>query len=141
VRDLLATLRPAGGPGAATPAGVPKDRRQDAAAELRPVFEALAPVLAQCREIRAGGRDRAQRHSDEAGEQARLLLAEARRQYDTDRAAEAARLRDLAEVSARRVTAEAEADADRVRRQSAARRPEVVAEVVSAVRAELDALR
>ncbi|HEU4349929.1 MAG TPA: hypothetical protein VFR35_19300, partial [Actinoplanes sp.] len=43
-RDFLERLRPAGVPGAAGPAGVPADRVSEIAAELEPVFAALAGV-------------------------------------------------------------------------------------------------
>lgn len=137
VRDLLATLRPAGGPGAATPAGIPVDRRQDAAAELGPVFDALGPVLARCRSIREDAQVRARHRHDASGERARLILAEAHARYEADRAAEAARLRDLAERGARRTAQEAEAAAEAIRVRADARRAGLVAEVLRLVREEL----
>jgi hypothetical protein len=137
VRDLLAALRPASGPGAATPAGVPVDRRRDAAAELAPVFDALAPVLARCRAMRDDAQLRAARRGEASGERARAVVAEARAGYETDRAAEAARLRDLAEQGARRTAEEAEAAAQAVRAKATARQAGLVTEVLRLVREDL----
>jgi hypothetical protein len=110
VRDLLYRFRPAGGPGSATPAGVPADRERDLAAELEPVFAALAPTVARCRELVEDGR----READ--GVRARDALAvEHLAAALPDRVA-AARAQGRAEV-----LAEADSQGARVEADAAAR--------------------
>jgi hypothetical protein len=139
VRDLLDRFRPAGAPGAATAAGVPADRRAVAATELEPVFEALAPVIAECDAVRVAASAAADREGVEAAEHARAVVSRARNEADAERAATAARLREHAAAEGQRLAARAATEADRVRRRADRRRPELLARVVDRVRAELSA--
>ncbi|GAA4723592.1 hypothetical protein GCM10025782_21970 [Pedococcus ginsenosidimutans] len=108
VRDLLYRFRPAGGPGSATPAGVPADRERDLAAELEPVFVALAPTLARCREVvEQGRRDADGIRARDALVVERLLAGSSARA-----AAERAHARDRALAEADSDGARVEADAD-----------------------------
>lgn len=110
VRDLLYRFRPAGGPGSATPAGVPADRARDLAEELEPVYAALAPTLARCREIVDQG------HRDADGVRARDALTVERLLADAPARAATARARARAQV-----LAEADSQAARVEAEAATR--------------------
>jgi hypothetical protein len=137
VRDLLDRFRPAGAPGAATAAGVPADRRESAAAELEPVFAALAPVVAECDAVRATAASAGERVKADAAGRADAIVARARIEADAERVDVAARMRDHAVAEARLLADRAAADAEEVRRRAAARRPELVAAVLDRVRVEL----
>jgi hypothetical protein len=133
-RDLLNRFRPSGTPGAAGAAAVPVDRAAGAAAELAPVFAALAPTERRCEELLAEAQADARRLRREAEEEAERLVAVARDRQATERAAV------LAELRARR-SADAAAAADAARRQAVevgdraeARMAGCVADVVAAVR-------
>jgi len=133
-RDLLIRFRPSGTPGAAGAAGVPLDRAAGAAAELAPLFAALAPTERRCEELLADAEADAGRIRREAEEEAARLVAVARDRQATERAAV------LTELRARR-SADAAADADAARRQATevraraeARMAGCVADVVAAVR-------
>jgi len=133
-RDLLNRFRPSGTPGAAGAAGVPVDRAAGAAAELAPLFAALAPTERRCEELLAEAEADARRIRREAEEEAARLVAVARDRQATERAAV------LTELRARR-SADAAADADAARRQATevraraeARMAGCVADVVAAVR-------
>ena len=71
--NILDRFRPVGSPGPSGPVGVPSADVEGADAELIPVFEALQPDT-----------DAARRRVEEASEQARILLAETRRQAEAD---------------------------------------------------------
>ena len=115
-------------------AGVPVDRAAGAAAELAPLFAALAPIERRCEELLADAEADARRIRREAEEEAARLVAVARDRQATERAAV------LTELRARR-SADAAADADAARRQATevralaeARMAGCVADVVAAVR-------
>jgi regulator of protease activity HflC (stomatin/prohibitin superfamily) len=129
-RDLLARFRPVGAPGAATPPGVPADRRADRERELRPVFEQLEATEAEAAHIRAEGSAAAAAAGAAADDQAAAIVAAAHRQADAYRAnAAAGALRRAAEDAA--VThAEAVARAATVARRAEQRLPQFVAGVV-----------
>jgi hypothetical protein len=137
VRDLLYRFRPAGGPGSATPAGVPADRARDLATELEPVFAALAPTVARCRELVEEGR----READ--GIRARDALAVEHLVAATpDRAATAraqGRAQVLAEADSQgaRVEADAAARASRLEDRLAELLPSYRAQVAASVEALL----
>lgn len=140
IRDLLSRFRPAGAPGPAGAAGVPVDRRQALAAELAPVFAALAPVEAECERLRDGARRAAAAREAAAAEQARVMVAQARNEAPAQRAAAAAAVQEAAAAELAQLEANAAAEAEEVRRQTAQRLPGLVAQVVARVRADLAAL-
>ena len=109
VRDLLYRFRPAGGPGSATAAGVPADRARDLAEELEPVFTALAPTLAHCREVVEQGRRDADRVRTRDALAVERLLADSSARAATARAQ--ARAQELAEADSRGAVVEADAGA------------------------------
>lgn len=133
-RDLLQRFRLAGTPGAASVAGVPADRVAEVSAELEPVLILLSDVQEQARQIRAAGRDEADRRRHDAREQARALVSAAQREADAIRAEAAAEVRRRAAADTAAVLSAADRDADRIRRQVAERLPGYVDRVVRAVR-------
>lgn len=137
---MLSRFRPAGAPGAATPAGVPADRRATAAAELEPVFAALAATVAEAEKLHRDAAAAAARDSAAAAERAQALVARARIDGQAQREAEAAALRQRSAAEARQVTEQAQRDADAVSRRAAQRRPELVDRVLDRVRADLSAI-
>ncbi len=138
VRDWLDRFRPAGGPGALSGAGVPTDRRQAAATELEPVFAAMADVVRAADAERRRAAGEAQRVLAEAERRADSIRAEAAKRAEAVRAAEEVRIRDEALAQAARVMRHAAAEAQAARQQAAGRRADLVAAVVSRLRADLD---
>jgi flagellar biosynthesis/type III secretory pathway protein FliH len=140
VRDLLDRFRPAGAPGPAGAAGVPADRRESAATELAPIFAALAEVEQECDRLRQAAAQAAEQRRAAAAEQARAIVARARNEAGAERAAAAARVREDMAAELAQLAASAAAEADEVRRRSDQRLPQLLAEVVQRVRADLAAL-
>lgn len=138
VRDLLYRFRPAGVPGAATPAGVPTDRAADLAAELAPVLAALEPTERQCTALVDHARREAADQLDRSDAEAREIVADARARAPAERAATIARLRAGQEEVNRGGLAAADETARDVRRLAARRAPDYVDRVVDSVRALLD---
>lgn len=140
VRDLLDRFRPAGAPGPAGIAGVPADRQDSVAAELKPVFAALAEVEEECERLRRDAARAAARHADAADAQAHALVAGARNGAGAERAAAAARVREDAAAEVAHLEASAAGEADEIRRRNAHRRPWLLSQVIERVRADLAAL-
>lgn len=137
VRDLLERFRPAGAPGAATPAGVPSDRATALSDELGPVLALLADTEQECARIRREGEDLATRVRTDAAARSAAAVAAGR-----DRA-EAARA-EVVELQHRRSKADAERELSQahrtiatIERTSRAGVPDLVARVVEAVRSDL----
>lgn len=76
-RQFLGRFRPAAVPGPAASAGVPADRRVEAAAELAPVFALLADVETEIATITADGAERARRIRGDAEGTAAAMAAAA----------------------------------------------------------------
>jgi hypothetical protein len=138
-RDVLERFRPAGTPGAASPVGVPADRRDAVATELEPVFAALSEVVRECDVVRRDAHEAATHLAADSGEQARALVAEARRNAPTERAGAAARRRDDAADELARIGREAETAAEEVYERARTRLPVLVERVAAAVRADFAA--
>ena len=140
VRDLLYRFRPAGVPGAASPAGVPTDRAADLATELAPALDALGPTEDECAAIvesaRAAGRERGERDAAEAS----AIVESARARLQAERADVIARLRAESEQQSEEVLRSAREQAEAVRTASTARLPEYVASVVAAVEDLIDGI-
>jgi hypothetical protein len=137
VRDLLERFRPAGAPGAATPAGVPSDRATALSDELGPVLALLADTEQECARIRREGEDLSTRVRTDAAARSVAAVAAGR-----DRA-EAARA-EVVELQHRRSRADAERELSQahrtiatIERTSRAGVPDLVARVVEAVRSDL----
>lgn len=90
--DILRRFRAHGVPGAATPAGVPADRRRMIEAELAPVFASLEAPQRQAAAIVRDGAVRAERECALASARAEELAASARRRAETARGEEVARV-------------------------------------------------
>jgi hypothetical protein len=134
-RELLARFRPAGTPGAAAPAGVPADRIAELARELQPVFDELAGTEREAHDIRAAAAAEAQRRRDRAAEQARSIVAEARRDAEARRAEAAARVLHEIEQETTATLDAATREAAGIAGRAAGRYPGFVARVVAEVRA------
>lgn len=91
--DLLHRFRPAGAPGSASVAGVPEDVADRRAAELAPVFAALATTHAQADRIRAGAEAEARRLEEDATRRAASLRAGAAQDAEAVAAGVVARAR------------------------------------------------
>lgn len=139
VRDLLYRFRPAGGPGSATPAGVPADRERDLAAELAPVFGALAPTLAQCREVVEQGRRDAEGIRARDALVVERLLAGSAAHAATERAHATARALAEADSDGARVEADTDARAARLRGRLDELLPTYRAQVVASIESLLSA--
>lgn len=133
-RDLLNRFRPSGTPGAAGAAGVPVDRAAGAAAELAPLFAALAPTERRCEELLTDAEADARRIRREAEEEAARLVAAARDRQSTERAAVLAELRARRSADAAAAADAAERQATEVRDRAEARMGDCVEDVVAAVR-------
>jgi hypothetical protein len=138
VRTFLDRFRPAGAPGAATGAGVPSDRVARVARELAPVFDALAPTMAECDRLRRNARSEASARIHEAAQAAGALLDRVRVDSEADRATAAAAQRQHAAAAATRLVAEAEESARAQRSRADARRPDLVARISERVRARIE---
>ncbi|BCB75087.1 hypothetical protein GCM10022251_35480 [Phytohabitans flavus] len=86
VRDLLERFRPAGGPGAAT-----AHRREAVAAELEPIFAALARTERECDELRDTAASEAEQRGADSAARVRAVLSTARADAPAERARAAAR--------------------------------------------------
>jgi hypothetical protein len=139
VRTFLDRFRPAGAPGAATGAGVPSDRVARVAAELAPVFDALAASTAECDRLRRNARSEAAARIHEAAEAAGALLDRARVDSEADRATAAAAQRQQAAAAATRLVAEGEESARALLSRADARRPDLVARISERARARIEA--
>jgi vacuolar-type H+-ATPase subunit H len=131
--SILDRFRPVGAPGAAGPAGVPAADDQGPAAELAPVFAALADHIASC----AALVDDAHRSADEAVVRARVqaaaILAQARLDAGAERATAAARVEQEGSSRDTQVLEQARREAAALEEAGLARIPAVVAEVMDAL--------
>ncbi|MDP9889566.1 hypothetical protein [Pseudarthrobacter enclensis] len=89
---ILDRFRPVGAPGPGGPAGVPAADDQGPAAELVPVFSALACDVAACESLVAEARLSSEREVARAREQAEAIVSKARRETVTERAKASARI-------------------------------------------------
>jgi hypothetical protein len=85
VKDILERFRPAGAPGALAAVGVPSDRSAAIAAELAPLFDALASAAATSIELRRVGAAFASAALAQATRDADALVAAAARTASEDR--------------------------------------------------------
>lgn len=136
-RDLLERFRPSGSPGAPAMSGVPADRVTERSAELEAVFAMLADVQAEAARIESDAQREAQHRRDAAAEQARAILAEARRMVDAERAQAAAAAQAGAAEQVGAIVTDAQRAAQSLAEQADARRDALVADVVRDTREEL----
>ncbi|MGB7982049.1 MAG: hypothetical protein WCF36_14810 [Candidatus Nanopelagicales bacterium] len=137
VRDLLDRFRPSGSPGPPAMSGVPADRVTERSAELEPVFAMLADVQGEVEQIGSEAQREALHRRELAAEQARVILAEARRAADAERAQAAAAAQAGAAEQVAVLVTDAQAAAESLAEQADARRAALVADVVREARGEL----
>lgn len=128
--SVLDRFRPAGAPGPAGPVGVPSVDDQGPAAELAPVFAALALDVAEGQALVEQAQAAAQRDVPVARAQAASLLAQARLDAGAERATAAALVEQAASERDAEVRAAATAQAQELAARGSARIPALVAEVV-----------
>ena len=138
-RDLLARFRPVGAPGPAAPAGVPVDRVAELDRELQPVFDVLAATEDEALRIRATAAAEARRRAAAAAEQAQAIVDAARRDAEVRRAEAAAAVLHQGELEAAASRSAAEREAAELTARAQHRLPDLVAQVVDAVRRTAEA--
>lgn len=132
-RELLERFRPASAPGSVARVGVPADTTEDA--EVLAVLTALAATVAEAQAVREQAHEAGRAVLDEATEQAAAIESSARLAAAEARATAAAQAREAGRREADRLLAEAHEQAEALRAQAEQRIPEVVDEVLAAVRA------
>ncbi|MBS2965901.1 hypothetical protein KGA66_22825 [Actinocrinis puniceicyclus] len=137
LRELLLRFRRAGAPGAATVGAVPADRAAEQAAELAPVFAALAETEAQAAEIRSRAAAEAAQLRQQAARQAALIVAQARENAVAERESAARRARSQAETYCAQLLQEARTQAESLRSRGQASVPEYGERVVAGIAARL----
>lgn len=133
VRDLLYRFRPAGAPGAATPAGVPADHIAELEAELEPVFAEFAGVERDIAQLGAEARRAADETRRHAAQRAHAIVKAATDQQDAERAAAGQRLRQQSAMASDALLAAAAQEASALRNRVACRLPACVERVVASV--------
>ncbi|HEX6198152.1 MAG TPA: hypothetical protein VFZ37_19735 [Jiangellaceae bacterium] len=139
LQDLLNRLRPVGAPGPAGPVAVPAEEEDRAAAELAPVFAALAETAAEADAVRRSATDRAAATTAEAEREAASLVANATSRASAERAAAAARVHASGEEEAAALLAEAKQQAARLKEDSGPRLDELTDLVIANLREHITA--
>ncbi len=137
VLDFLERLRPAGAPGAAGASAVPGDRRQEAEAELAPLFEMIDEHRRQAEKLRTDAATEAESLLRDAERQADQIVEQAQRRAAIVRAESSAAVRTATEAELAAIAAESARTADSIRLRAAGLLPsrvdDVVAESISLV--------
>lgn len=128
--SILDRFRPVGTPGAAGPAGVPAADDQGRAAELAPVFAALAGDVAACEALVAEARLSAEGDVVRARAEAAAIVAGARLDAGAARVRAAARIEQDASERDARLLEQARQEAATLEKTGLARIPAVVGEVI-----------
>ncbi len=129
--SVLDRFRPVGAPGPAGPAGVPATDEQGRAAELAPVFAALADDVAACAALVEDARLQAENDVAAASSQAAAIVSQARLDAGAARANAASRVgRDASEANAL-VTAQAHREAEELEASGLARIPAIVDKAIN----------
>ncbi|MET3204915.1 MULTISPECIES: hypothetical protein [unclassified Arthrobacter] len=128
--SILDRFRPVGAPGAAGPVGVPAADDQGPAAELAPVFAALADGVAANAALAEESRRSAEEEVVRARAQAAAILSQARLDAGAARAKAAARVEQAASHSDAQVLEQARQEATALEEAGRARIPAVVTEVL-----------
>lgn len=136
-RDVLYRFRPAGAPGAATAAGVPRDRRADAAVELEGVFSLLESSAQEGQAIVAEAMREAERIGQDAAERAAQIIAAASSRTDAERTTAVAEARRVADAESLTLARSAASDADALLARARGRMPDVSKQVLARVLALL----
>ena len=130
---ILDRFRPVGAPGPGGPAGVPAADDQGVAAELVPVFAALARDVTACESLVAEARQSSEREMEQARAQAAVIVAKARREAVTERAKAAARIEQEASKRDAQLLEQARLEAAALSEAGLARLPAAVDQVVNSL--------
>lgn len=128
--SILDRFRPVGAPGPAGPAGVPAADDQGPAAELAPVFAALADDVAGCAALVEEARRTAEETLLSARGKAAAMLSQARLDAGAERAKAATRVEQEASNSDAQVLEKARQEAAALEDAGLGRIPAVVGEVM-----------
>ena len=128
--SILDRFRPVGAPGPAGPAGVPATGDHGPAAELAPVFAALAADVQSCRRLVDEARRQADQALSLAHERAAGIIAQARLDARGERARAMARVEQAASERDGLLLARARKDADDVEGAGAAQLPATARRVI-----------
>ena len=131
--SILDRFRPVGTPGAAGPAGVPAADDQGRAAELAPVFAALAGDVAACEALVDEARLSAEEHVARARAQAAAIVAQARLDAGAARVRAAARIEQEASQQDAELLEQARQEAATLEKTGLARLPAVVSKVIDSL--------
>ena len=137
--SILDRFRPVGAPGPAGPAGVPAADEQGPAAELAPVFAALAEDVARCNALVEEARRSAEEDLVRARAQAAAILSQARLDAGAERAKAAARVEQAASDHDEQVLEQACSEAAALAESGQALMPGIVSEVLETLLAPRDA--
>lgn len=135
-QTILDRFRPLGAPGPAGPAGVAAADETGPAAELAPVFGALADDVDLCRGVVDEARQEAATALARAHESAAALVAEARLHAGAEHSRAAAVVEQAAAATDARLLATARVEADEIAAVGAARLPGTVRRVMDTLLAE-----
>ncbi|QCB97763.1 hypothetical protein E5206_13235 [Arthrobacter sp. PAMC25564] len=128
--SILDRFRPVGAPGPAGPAGVPATDDQGPAAELVPVFAALAGDVASCAALVEEARLGAEREVARARAQAAAIVSAARLEAGAERAKAAARVEQAASERDTQLLEQARREAAALEESGLALIPGVVGRVI-----------
>lgn len=135
--NFLERFRPLGAPGAATSSGVPAADDRGPAAELAPVFAALAPTVGECDALVEDATRVAARKLGEAREHASAIVAHARLDVGTEQAVAADRILAAAALDDAHALAAAGRAGAEIRRTGAARLDDAAAQVLERLLTDL----
>lgn len=128
--SILDRFRPVGAPGPAGLAGVPAADDQGPAAELAPVFAALAADVESCRKLVEEARREADGALFRAHEQAAAIVAQARLDAGAERADAAARVEQAASEQDAQLLEQAGKEAGELEEAGTALLPATVRKVI-----------
>lgn len=128
--SILDRFRPVGAPGPAGPAGVPAADDQGRAAELSPVFAALAGDVAACEALVADAHLTAEEDVARARAQAAAIVARARLDAGAARVRAAARIEQEASERDAQLLEQARQEAAALEKTGLASIPGVVSKVI-----------
>jgi vacuolar-type H+-ATPase subunit H len=139
--NILDRFRPLGAPGPAGPAGVPAVDDQGPAAELAPVFAALAADVEAARKLVEEARQEADDERSRAREKVAAIIAQARISAEAERAGAAARVEQVASEQDARLLEQAGREARELEEAGAVLLPATVRRVIDNLLSEQLALR
>lgn len=134
--NILDRFRPVGAPGAALPSGAPASDALGPAAELAPVFAALATDVDSCRSLVEDARREADLELSQARERGDATVAEARLARGVEQSRAAARVTQEASQEDAKLLERARRDADELEQVGATGLPVAVRKVIETLLTE-----